>query len=136
MKYGRYAWSYIFLTWGLGITFIWIGVDILRNPEVWIGFVPQNLPGGIPRETALKLGGAFDIAIGVALILRFMPKIVAGLAALHLIAVLITQGVDAVLIRDVGLLGAALALLTWPTRYRKSRFLKLFQRNSRQEPSE
>ncbi len=119
MHYGRYGWSHLFLSWGLGVVFVWIGLNILKNPNDWIGFVPQNVPFDIAREAALKIGGAFDIALGVALILRWWQRTAALAATIHIGAVLIQNGIDAVLIRDVGLLAAALALFTWPTHYRK-----------------
>lgn len=107
--------------------FLWIGVDILRHPTDWIGYVPANLTFGLAPETALKLNGLFDVALGAALFLRFWPKLAALLAALHLIGILLTSRIDAVLIRDVGLLGMALALWRWPTHYKKPWF-RLFKR--------
>lgn len=76
--------------------------------------MPANLPFGLTRELALKLNGFFDIAVGLLFFANWWPKIIAALAALHLLAIIFTQGIDGVLIRDVGLLGASLALLTWP----------------------
>lgn len=122
MRYGRYGWSHLWLSWALGLVFLWIGVDILRHPDAWIGFLPQTIPFGLARETALKLNGIFDIALGAALFLKFWPKISAFLAAVHIVTILITQKIDAVLIRDVGLLGMSLALFFWPTHYRKHWF--------------
>lgn len=126
MKYGRYGWSHLMISWGLGATFLWIGLDILIHPESWIGFVPPELPAGLTRDTALQLNGALDTMLGIFLLLRWWQKTTALLAALHLIGILVTNGIDAVIIRDIGLLGAALALLLWPTKYRKRRFGKLF----------
>ncbi len=116
MSHGRHAWSYRFLSWGLGIVFLWIGLDILRHPDAWIGYVPAHLPFGLDRALALKLNGIFNTAIGIFLILGWWPKIIAALATLHLIGILFQQGIDAILIRDIGLLGASLALLFWPRR--------------------
>lgn len=116
MSYGRHVWSYRFLRWGLGIVFIWIGVNIIQYPDAWIGYVPDNLPAALSRTLVLKLGGIFDIAVGIFFILGWWPKVIAILAALHLAGILFDQGIDAVLIRDVGLLGACLALLAWPKR--------------------
>lgn len=132
MKHGRYGWSYFFLRWGLGLVFIYIGADILRNPATWIGYVPVGLTIPLSRETLLQINGGFDIAVGLALLLNFMPKLIALLATAHLIGILVIQGIDAVLIRDVGLLGTALALLTWPNHYRKRRWFKFMKRRSRE----
>ncbi len=120
MNYGRYKWSHIFLSGGLGIVFLWIGLNMIQNPNTWIGYLPENIPFGLERGLALKLNGIFDIVLGALLIMRWWPKIVAALAALHLIVILVTQGIDAVLIRDVGLLGASLSLLAWPKRHNRS----------------
>lgn len=110
----RHRLSQFCLRLGLGVTFIWIGISILRAPTDWIGFVPANLPFGLTREVALQINGGFDVALGAMLILGIFLKIAALLAAVHLLAILLTQGIDAVLIRDAGLLGAALALFFWP----------------------
>ncbi|MEX1112323.1 MAG: hypothetical protein WEC84_02565 [Candidatus Andersenbacteria bacterium] len=131
MKYGRYGWSHLFMSWGLGIVFLWIGLDMLRHPESWIGFLPQNIPLGLARETALQINGVLDVALGSLLILRWWQKLVAVIAAAHLIGIVVYNGIDAVLIRDIGLLGAALALAVWPTKYRKRRMFKLFNRSSK-----
>lgn len=120
MNYGRYKWSHTFLSWGLGIVFLWIGLDIMRHQDTWIGFLPTEIPFGLDRSLALKLNGIFDIVLGALLIIKWWPKIVASLAVLHLIGILVTQGVDTVLIRDVGLLGASLSLLMWPKRHHRS----------------
>lgn len=114
MRYGRYGWSYFLLRLGLGLVFTWIGVDIVRHPETWLGYVPPELPLGISREQGLHLSGLFDVIIGGLLMIDKLPKIAATLTALHLLGILVTQGINAIIIRDVGLLGAAIALLVWP----------------------
>ncbi len=111
--------SYLVLRISLGLVFLWIGIDILRHPDIWIGFMSENLPFGVPREVGLKLNGVFDALLGVMLIVRVFPKTAAALAALHLIGVLAVNGLDAIVIRDVGLLGASAALLLWPGGKRK-----------------
>lgn len=128
MKYGRYGWSYRFLNWGLGATFLWIGIDIFMHAQTWLGYVPAQLPLGLTREGALQLNGLLDVVIGVALLLQWWPRLAAGLAVLHLLGIVATQGIDAVIIRDVGLLGAALALTTWPHGYKRHRLQKLWRR--------
>lgn len=136
MQYGRYKWSYVFLRLGVGAVFAWIGLDILRHSETWIGYVPPNLPLGLEREVALKLNGLFDLALGLLLITDKAPKSAAALAVAHLIGILVTQGIDAVIIRDVGILGAALALLFWPhhrRRWHLSSYLYFWRRNRASE---
>ncbi len=136
MKYGRYGWSHRFLRWGIGATFLWIGIDILKHPQAWIGYVPPDLPITLAREDALRINGIADAALGIVILMGWLPKTSALLAALHLAGIIIMNGLDAVLIRDVGLLGAALALFVWPSHYRKHRFTKIFKRFKRQPPPE
>ncbi len=90
-----------------------------RHPDAWIGYLPQESLFGMTRESLLLATTLFDAVIGVLLMLRVAMKVVAALAAVHLLSILIFNGLDPVLMRDVGLLGAALALATWPTRYRR-----------------
>jgi uncharacterized membrane protein YphA (DoxX/SURF4 family) len=134
MKYGRYGWSHLFISWGVGAAFLWIGLDIFSNSDVWIGYLPEVVPGDIPRETALRIVGVVNIVIGVSFVLRLWQKLAAFIAVLELIGILINSGIDATSIRDVGLLGAALALLKWPVHYRKqNKFTKLFHRNGKRK---
>ena len=130
MKYGRYGWSHLFISWGLGIVFLWIGLDILVHPNSWIGFLPATIPGGISRELALQINGVLDAMLGVLLILRWWQKLAAAIAVIHLISILITNGIDAVVIRDIGLLGAAIGLLLWPTKYRRHKWWKFWQKST------
>jgi uncharacterized membrane protein YphA (DoxX/SURF4 family) len=119
MRYGRYGLPYLFLRIGLGLTFLWIGIDIFRQPEVWIGYVPAAPGFGVTREAALAAGGVFDVALGTLFILRIWTKLAGWLAAAHMLAIIAVHGIDPVLIRDVGLLGAGLAVAFWPARYRR-----------------
>ena len=114
MRFGRYNYSYLFLRLGLGAVFLWIGIDIFRNPTNWIGFVPAALPLGLSRDAALQLNGLFDTIIGLLLITGQLPRLTALLATLHVAGVLLTNRIDAVLARDICLLGSSLALLAWP----------------------
>ncbi len=122
MRYGRYGYPHILMRVGLGLVFLWIGIDIVRTPDSWIVFLPQVLPFGLTRETALQLTGAFDIILGLLLISGRIPKLAALLAGLHLAGIVIANGVDAVTIRDVSLLATALALFVWPYHRRKKRW--------------
>lgn len=120
MRYGRFGLSFLCLRIGLGIVFLWIGIDIFRHTETWIGFIPTDVPLGLSRTLAVQLTGLFDVAIGLLLMMGAFLKVVALLACAHILVVLGTQGINAVLIRDVGLLGGALALFFWPHGHARS----------------
>ena len=93
---------------------------MFRHPALWIGYLPAELPFNIAREVGLDMAAVFDIGLGLLLMAGNFPHFVALLAVLHIAGILVIHRVDAVLIRDVGLLGAALALLFWPTYRHKS----------------
>lgn len=122
MKYGRYGWPNFFLRWGLGLTFLGIGVDIFWHPDIWIGYVPESLPFiNLSREATLQIGGVFDLTVGTLLIMNAWLKLTSFLAVIHLVGIIILNGIDAVLIRNIGLLGMGLALMFWPTHYHKKK---------------
>lgn len=107
---------------GLGLTFIYIGVDILRHPNLWIGYIPQETVFNLDRVTMLRLAGLFDITIGAMLGAKIWPRLAGSLAVLHLIGIFTLNGMDSVVARNIGLLGTALAVAVWPKSYRRKRW--------------
>ena len=62
------------------------------------------------------LFGIFEVVIGLGLIFNIFVKLFAILIALFLLFVIFSFGLNEVTVRDVGLIGAALALLFWNGR--------------------
>ncbi|MDP2676929.1 MAG: hypothetical protein Q8O83_04575 [bacterium] len=112
--------SYHILRVAIGITFVWIGILIFQSPEAWGGFVEpwvQNLLP-LPLKDIMLATAAVDVLIGLLLLVDVFVWISGTAGALHLAVVLITSGITAVTVRDIGLLGGlvALALVSWQTR--------------------
>jgi hypothetical protein len=105
--------SYHFLRVGLAITFLWVGILILKSPEAW-GSLLQPWAAALlplPLKEAM-IGTAFlDIAVGVAMLVDFKIWIWALIGAAHIGVVLTTTGINDITIRDIGLLVAVLALM-------------------------
>ena len=109
---------------GLGLTFLYSGWDLIANPYNWYGFVPEwfaaMLVPVMPLETFLRVQGMGELVLAGTMIAWFLPRrmvqLAAALAVAHLCVIIITVGIDAVTFRDVGLLGAALALLIHVSR--------------------
>ena len=105
--------SYHFLRVGLAITFLWIGILILRDPLAWGSYIQpwalKFLPASL--EQAMRGTAVLDIAVGLGLLFDFFPWVVALIGSVHLIIILITSGVTDITIRDVGLLTGTIALL-------------------------
>ncbi|MDP3985175.1 MAG: hypothetical protein Q8P82_00265 [bacterium] len=107
---------------GLAITFLWIGVAILRFPESWGQYLQPWAKDllFIPLRQAMLLTGALDIIIAAILLSNRMVWFAALAGVVHIITVLVGSGVTDITIRDIGLLGASAALLieTLPTRWK------------------
>lgn len=100
---------------GLGLTFIYAGLNILIDASAWLGFVPHWLKKIINPETFLFWHGLGEVGLGVLILIGFFLPLVSLIAFFDLTAILIFYGIDLISFRDFGLLTAALALavLTW-----------------------
>ena len=105
--------SFHILRIGLAITFLWIGILILKNPEAWGGYLRPWAAGLLPIPLAQAMMGTaiLDIAIGAFLLINFLPWLAATIGAIHLIAILIVSGITDITVRDIGLLAGTLALI-------------------------
>ena len=113
LKMTKYKASFHILRVGLAITFLWIGVLILKEPKLWGGYIQpwaQNLLV-LPLEKAMIFTAILDIVVGVLLLVDFLTFYASILAAFHLIIVLVVSGINAITIRDIGLLAAAISLV-------------------------
>ncbi len=105
--------SFHILRIGLGITFLWIGVLIFKNPDAWGGYLQpwavNLLP--VPLTDALIGTAILDIALGTLLLVDVFTWLTALISAAHLIIILIVSGITDITVRDIGLLAGVLALV-------------------------
>lgn len=105
--------SYHLLRVGLGITFLWVGVLIFREPDGWGSLVFPWIASLLPASlhgTMLSVA-TIDAAMGLLLLLDMWTWYAALLASAHLLMVLLGTGITDITVRDIGLLAAALAVL-------------------------
>lgn len=110
---------------GLGVMYIYSGIDILRHPTGWFWavrplfrFFPASMQASFTKPSFminfLRIQGVIEIIFAVVLLAWFLPKKyakwVAALTTLEMAAILFVIPIDAVTFRDFGLLGAGLAL--------------------------
>ena len=104
--------SYHILRVGLAITFLWIGVLIFKQPEAWGGFLQtwaaDLLP--IPIREAMIGTAILDILVGFFLLIDVFAWVAALVALGHLLIVLTVSGINAITVRDIGLLAGAVSL--------------------------
>lgn len=114
--------SHLILRLGLAFVFLWFGIDKFINPEYWIkAWVPLWFQGilaslGIGNLNFIYINGILEIIIGLGFLFNIFVKLFASLVILFLLFVIFSFGLNEVTVRDIGLIGAALALLFWNSR--------------------
>lgn len=105
--------SFNILRVGLAITFIWIGILILKTPEAWGGYLrpwaARLLP--IPLAKAMLGTAILDIAIGAMLLINSFVWFAALIGALHILVVLAVSGITDITVRDIAIFAATIALV-------------------------
>lgn len=105
---------------GLAATYLYSGYDLLMHPSSW-RWALQPLPNFMQSAISvlgadryLQVQGIFELALALIFLLRAAPartlRIAALLAAIEMLGIIIFVGVNGVTFRDMGLLGASLAL--------------------------
>lgn len=103
---------------GLGLMYLYSGWDLIVNPQHWYGFVPrwfsQTVTQLVSIDNYLRLQGAAEMVIGLLFLVRFLPRpavrFAVAAAAAEMALILLFVGIDPITFRDIGLLGAALAM--------------------------
>ena len=116
---------------GLGLMYLYSGYDLFTYPHHWYGFVPQwfsrSVTSIVSIDTYLRLQGIGELAIGLLFLAwfagRWGVRIAALLMTVEMALILLFVGVDPITFRDIGLLGAAAAMLvlSWQKEEREAR---------------
>ena len=112
---------------GVAVTFIWIGILIFKEPELWgTGFIQPWAAGflPVPIREAMVGTAVLDMLIGVVLLVDTLTWLAAAVGSIHLIIVLTVSGINEITVRDIGLLAATLALFISAAPERFFRFFK------------
>lgn len=112
--------SYLILRLSLAFVFLWFGIDKFIHPNYWINawipawFVRILNNFGIEVLSFIYINGIFEVTVGISFILNLFLKVIGFFAVLFLIAVILTNGLNEITVRDIGLFGGILTLLFWP----------------------
>lgn len=105
--------SFHILRVGVAITFLWVGVLIIKSPEAWGNYIQpwaaELLP--VPVRDVMISTAILDLTVGILLLIDFWVWVAALLGTFHLLSVLTAAGIDSTTVRDIGLLAATFALL-------------------------
>lgn len=114
---------------GLAFVLLWFGINQLINPESFLGYVPQWLyphdaqmqhehpmqfMHNIPTPSVhvvLMTNAIFETIAGILLLIGLFTRIVAFIAALHLLGIAVSLGYNDIAIRDIGLAIMAASLV-------------------------
>ncbi len=107
---------------GTAITFLWIAVLIIKDPDVWVGLVQPWVANLIPfsLEKALIDTAILDFTVGFLLLIDKFVFAAALLGFIHMVTVLIVTGITVITVRDIAVLAGtlALAIQVYPTGFR------------------
>ena len=116
---------------GMAAMYLYSGIDLMRHPSNWYGYMPQGLADFIgrimPMDVYVRMQGAGELLIAFLLLAWFLGKwgarIGSLLASLELLLITFIVGVDLITFRDLGLLGGALALVaaSWQEKQQEKR---------------
>ncbi len=105
------------LSFALGFVVIWFGVNEILHPASWTAFVPsfiENLIAGVSISSLVVLHGLVLCILGVLIVLNRLRRPAAILLCLMLLEIILhfifTTGLEEIAVRDIGLLGMAIAL--------------------------
>ena len=112
MDFDNYkAWSAPVLRIGLALVVLWFGLNQIFDSATWMGYLPGfvfNLP--ISAELFVLLNGIAEVVLGGLLLLGLFTRVASGLLFLHLFGISVSLGYNDVMIRDLGLSIAMLAV--------------------------
>jgi hypothetical protein len=98
----------------LGLVLVWFGYHELVTPALWTGYVPVVSATSSIAVVLVLAHGWLLLMLAVAMIAGITPRVVAAAAAILLLEIVIsltaTGGLSDLTLRDVGVLGLAIAL--------------------------
>lgn len=105
---------------GLVFVFIWFGLTQLLDQTMWVSLIPAGLTKatGISAETFVIINGVFEVFMATLLAFGIRVRLVASLLFLHMFAIIGSLGLNAIAVRDIGLMLAILSVaFTGPDEY-------------------
>ena len=100
----------------LSFVFVWFGISEIFNPIYFSGYIPQIITEilPIPILSFVQAHGAVLVFLAVCFLFRFQLRYIGVLAMLVLLSIIggliSMNGLDEIVVRDIGLFGLALAI--------------------------
>lgn len=104
--------SSLILRIGLGMSFLFLGVNKIAKPEIWVGWIPLQLKPLIPDVNQfLVFNGVMEVVAAFMLIFGIYTKVASVAVSAFLLAILLFFGADDITSRDIGLLAMAITIV-------------------------
>ena len=113
-------YSGLVLRIGLAAVFFWFGGDKFFHPEYWLNawvppwIIPFAAKFGVTATQLIYINGIFEILIALSLLTGVFMRVFALLGVVFLLGITIFIGINEITVRDIGLMGALLAIVIWP----------------------
>jgi uncharacterized membrane protein YphA (DoxX/SURF4 family) len=108
------AWAPTVARLLLGLVLLWFGYHELVSPDLWTGYVPIISATSQTAQVLVLAHGWMLLVLAVALLGGVAPRLAAAVAAMLLLEIVIslsvTGGLSDLVLRDVGVLGLAIAV--------------------------
>ncbi len=99
----------------LGLVLAWFGYHELMAPGQWTGYVPIFSPSSHFAQILVLAHGWVLLVLAVALVAGVAPRVAAAVSSILLVEIVVSLiasgGLSDLVLRDVGVLGLALALV-------------------------
>ncbi len=99
----------------LGLVLAWFGYHELVVPKLWTGYIPVLSPSSTLSQLLVLIHGVVLSVLAIGLIAGVMPRLLAGVSAVVMLEIVasltITAGLSDLVLRDIGVLGLALAVM-------------------------
>lgn len=96
---------------GLSIIFLYASISSLKNPQDWVGYLPQFLRDAFDETALLHVFSMYELLLAVWLLSGKYVRYAALLCAATLLGIVASNfSIFAITFRDIALIFAALAL--------------------------
>ena len=109
--------GHLALRLGLALVFVWFGIDKFFRPLAWVGWIPSFMYKSLGKWVSwfMYFLGGLETAIGLSILTGLWLRAGAWAASALLAGIILGVGLSTTftrpeIVRDLGLLGAALSL--------------------------
>lgn len=110
----KFVWlrehSAILLRYGIGILFLWFGINQVFNAEAWTVWIPTEIANLVEPLFLIYVNGIVETVLGLFILLGLFTRFSALVLSLHLFGIAFSIGYNDIAVRDFSLAIATLAV--------------------------